>query len=756
MKQKNHDIRHIAGRISALVTVSLFGVGLLAGQVFSQGTDAVLKEIVFSKLPGDEIQINMIIEGVLVDPGSFSTNNPPRIAFDFFGMTKSLEEDVIEIDSGAVDSVVAVETDDRTRVVINLTQPARYRTSLTENGFVLTIDNTDLTRVRTVSDMAEERPFTRPPDIISAATITNIDFRRSPAGGGKIIVDLSDPTISVDMREEGGELVLDFLGATIGEELERRLDVVDFATPVLTIDAFRNGGDARMVIVPTGRYQHLSYQTGNQFTLIVDPYVETEEDRREQQRNELGYSGDRLSINFQKIDVRSALTVIADFTGMNFVTSDRVGGELTLSLKDVPWDQALDVIMQTQGLAMRQTGNVVWVAPAAEIAETERLALEANRTVADLEPLVSDLIQVNYAKAADIAAILKSVKAVSTGVEPSLFGSVSVSTIETESNSLLSSRGNVTVDERTNNLLIQDTARKIVEIRKLVAELDRPVRQVMIETRIVEATDTFSRNLGARLGLQRVTENAEFPGVAGSNIGNFTGSGTIESLGRINEARITNDSGPLFDSTTENFDRDDFLQVDLGSDGIGSSNAATYAFQIFKAGTGFAHLLSLELSALQADGRGKVIASPRLITANQKEAHIEQGQERLFALQTFGSIGNLVTKKAVLSLTVTPQITPDDRVIMDVIITQDSFVSADADTLNTKEIFTQVLAENGETIVIGGIYQQEEFDNTTQVPILGDIPILGRLFKKRSQTDNRIELLIFLTPRIISPKLNLG
>jgi type IV pilus assembly protein PilQ len=278
----------------------------------------------------------------------------------------------------------------------------------------------------------------------------------------------------------------------------------------------------------------------------------------------------------------------------------------------------------------------------------------------------------------------------------------------------------------------------------------------MIETRIVEATDTFSRNLGARLGLQRVTENAEFPGVAGSNIGNFTGSGTIESLGRINEARITNDSGPLFDSDTEDFDRDDFLQVDLGSDGIGSSNAATYAFQIFKAGTGFAHLLSLELSALQADGRGKVIASPRLITANQKEAHIEQGQERLFALQTFGSIGNLVTKKAVLSLTVTPQITPDDRVIMDVIITQDSFVSADADTLNTKEIFTQVLAENGETIVIGGIYQQEEFDNTTQVPILGDIPILGRLFKKRSQTDNRIELLIFLTPRIISPKLNLG
>ena len=756
MIKYHRDIWRGAGSASGLLTVTLIAVGVLAGQAHSQGSNAVLKEIVFSKLPGDEIQINMITEGVLVDPGSFSTNNPPRIAFDFFGMTKMLPEDVIEIDSGAVDSVVVVETDDRTRVVVNLTQPARYQTSLTENGFVLTIDNTDLTRARLLSDMAEEQPFQRPPDIISAAEITNIDFRRSPAGGGKVLVQLSDPAISVDMREEGGELILDFLGATIGENLERRLDVVDFATPVLTIDAFRNGSNARMVIVPTGRYQHLSYQTGNQFTLIVDPYIETEEDRREQQRNELGYSGDRLSINFQKIDVRSALTVIADFTGMNFVTSDRVRGELTLNLRDVPWDQALDVILQTQGLAKRQTGNVVWVAPAAEIADLERLELEANKTVADLEPLVSDLIQVNYAKAADIAAILKSVKAVSTGVEPSLFGSVSVSTIETESNSLLSSRGNVTVDERTNNLLIQDTARKIVEIRKLVAELDRPVRQVMIETRIVEATDTFSRNLGARFGLQRITENAEFPGVAGSNIGNFTGSGTIESLSRINQARISDDSGALFDSDTDNFDRDDFLQVDLGSDGIGNQSAASYAFQIFKAGTGFAHLLSLELSALQADGRGKVIASPRLITANQKEAHIEQGQERLFALQTFGSIGNLVTKKAVLSLTVTPQITPDDRVIMDVIITQDSFASADADILNTKAIFTQVLSENGETIVIGGIYQQEEFDNSTQVPILGDIPVLGRLFKKRSQTNNRIELLIFLTPRIISPKLNLG
>jgi type IV pilus assembly protein PilQ len=707
--------------------------------------EAVLHEIVISKLSGDRVQINLVADGLLDDPGSFSTSSPPRIAFDFFGMKNAVLSDLVAVDSGAVDSVVAVETDDRTREVINLVHTAEFATNIVDGDFVITIENTDVTAVR--ADVAPPI-FERPPEIVSTDQIVRVDFRRNEHGGGKVLVDLSSPDVAVDVREQAGEIVVDFIGATLPTELERRLDVIDFATPVQTIDAYNNGASARFIIVPTGKYQHISFQSDGQFTLVVDPYIESDEVNPSTDEN--GFLGDRLSINFQKIDVRSALSVIADFTGLNFVTSDNVTGELTLNLQDVPWDQALDVILQTEGLAKRQTGSVVWIAPAEEIVANERAELEAQKAVADLAPLVSELIQVNYARAEDLAELLKSVRAVNAGVAPSLFGSVTVSEIETDSNSLLSARGNVTVDTRTNSLLIQDTPGKILEIRKLIAQLDQPVRQVMIETSIVEASDTFSRNLGARFGFQRVTENAEFSGVDGSNVGQFISSGSPAGLEVITNSLNDTEPGILFDTGP------DGLQVVLGADSIGSASAASYAFDIFKAGTGFAHLITLELSALEADGRGKVIASPRLITSNQTAATIEQGQERIFSLQTFGSIGNLVTKKAVLSLTVLPQITPDDRVIMDVQITQDTFASAVSDTLNTKRIVTQVLSDNGETIVIGGIYQQDEFNNVTKVPILGDLPIVGNAFCKNSVKNNRTELLIFLTPRIISPKLNLG
>ena len=723
----------------------LFSALWLAGLAQAWSQDSVLREIVITKLSGDRVQINLIADGQLQDPGSFSTATPPRIAFDFFGMKNDVLNDLVSVSAGAVDSVVAVETQDRTRVVVNLLHTAHFETEIIDGDFVVTVDNTDLDSSRAV---VEEKPFPRQPEIVSSNTVTKVDFRRNEQGGGKILVDLSSPDVSVDVREQSGEILVDILGATLPAELERRLDVIDFATPVQTVDAYNNGADARLIVVPTGRYQYISFQSNKQFTLVVDPFAETEEEVVAEDEN--GYKGDRLSINFQNIDVRSALSVIADFTDLNFVTSDNVDGELTLNLQDVPWDQALEVILQTEGLAMRQTGNVIWIAPAEEIAEKERADLEAQKVVADLAPLVSELIQINYARAEDLAELLKSVRAVSAGVAPSLFGSVTVSEVETESNSLLSQRGNVTVDNRTNSLLIQDTAEKIREIRKLIAKLDKPVRQVMIETRIVEATDSFSRNLGARFGFQRITENAEFPGVDGSNVGQFISSGSPEGLATISNSLIDDEPGIIFDTG------DPGLQVDLGADAIGGSSPAAYAFEIFKAGTGFAHLITLELSALEADGRGKVIASPRLITSNQTAATIEQGQERLFSLQTFGSIGNLVTKKAVLSLTVLPQITPDDRVIMDVSISQDTFASADADVLNTKRIVTQVLADNGETIVIGGIYQQDEFDNVTKVPVLGDLPVVGNVFRKKSVQNNRTELLIFLTPRIISPKLNLG
>ncbi|MDZ7842053.1 MAG: type IV pilus secretin PilQ [Gammaproteobacteria bacterium] len=700
-----------------------------------------LTGINYSTLPGGRVQVNLSMSQPPEQPGQFSTNNPPRLAFDFFNTRSQLDAPVTRVGVGAVESITTVQAEDRTRVVFNLVRPVPYDTQITDDGIVFVIQNPDTESARV--ERTEPKPFARK----SAAkhSIENIDFRRGGEGGGRVIVQLSDPSVGVDVREQAGEIIIDFLNSEIDDDLEQRLDVVDFATPVQTIDTFQEGNTVRMVVTPRGNYQHLAYQSGNVFNINVDPVVQVEED---EETDEFGYSGDRLSLNFQQINVRAALQVIADFTGLNFVTSDSVTGTLTLRLKDVPWDQALDIILQTRGLGMRQSGNVVWVAPAEEIAQRERQQLESQQQQTELQPLTSELIQVNYAKASDIAAILKSVKAVDTGVQQSLFGSVNISEVETESNSLLSPRGNVTVDDRTNSILIQDTPGKISQVRELIAKLDKPVRQVLIETRIVEANDSFSRNLGARLGFQRVTQQAE---IGGANIGDVTASGTLEGASSTSSSLGGSAGAPSFAGTP------DGLSVNLPASGIGENapNPASYAFEIFKAGTGIANLIQLEISALEAEGRGKVIASPRLITSNQQEARIEQGQERIFTTSVLG-VGSVVTKKAVLSLTVTPQITPDDRVVMDVFVTQDSFESPTQPTINTKQISTQVLLENGETAVIGGIYQQEKSNSVTKVPLLGDIPGLGVLFRTKSRNDIRTELLIFLTPRIVNPALNLG
>jgi len=510
-------------------------------------------------------------------------------------------------------------------------------------------------------------------------------------------------------QNKNGEIIVDVLGVDLPNELERRLDVVDFATPVQTIDAFQNADNVRLVISPQGKYQHLSYQAQGLFTLVVDPIIETEDDKKREADATLGFTGERLSINFQKIDVRSALAVIADFTGINFVTSDSVEGEITINLKDVPWDQALDVIMRTKGLSKRQTGNVIWIAPTGEIAKLEEEELKANAITAEFAPLVSEVIQINYAKAKDIAEVLKSIRVVKQGTSSAASatqGALSLNVTETDKNSLLTERGSVTVDERTNSLLVQDIGSKIGEIRNLISKLDKPVRQVMIETRIVEASDTFSRELGARLGFQRVTENARFPGSSGSGIGDIVGSGTTEGITTIQDSRNDDEPGLIFDVSRGT---PGGMSVDLGANGIDGNLPASYAFDIFRAGTGFANLITLELSALEADGKGKIVASPRLITANQKEAVIKQGEERVFTVVGSDDV-EVETKEAVLALEVTPQITPDDRVVLDVKITQDNFIpvadggSGVAAALRKKEIVTQVLSDNGETIIIGGIF----------------------------------------------------
>jgi type IV pilus assembly protein PilQ len=444
------------------------------------------------------------------------------------------------------------------------------------------------------------------------------------------------------------------------------------------------------------------------------------------------YIGSPISFDFQNISVRGALQIIAEETGINFVISDSVAGDLTLRLKDVPWDQALETIMQIKGLAKREKNNVIWIAPAEEITAKERLVLESSLQMTELEPLISDLIQINYARAEDIAELLKSVRAVGPNVQPSMFGSVSIAEVQTETNSLLSDRGSVTVDARTNTLLIQDMAGKVLEVRKLISELDRPVKQVLIETRIVIANEDFSRNIGAKLGLTSINDS----------VGSIIGSGSLSNTATVRTDGISA-SG------------DGSLSVNLPATGINGDSPASYAVTLAKAGAGWAALIDLEISALEAEGNGKIVANPRLLTADKQEAHIEQGQERIFTTSTQGE-GGVVTKKAVLSLTVTPQITPDDHVILDVFITKDSFVSPTEENINTLQVKTQVLLENGETVVIGGIYEQQSSKTLSKVPFLGDLPLVGKLFKKKGILDNRRELLIFLTPRIINPALTGG
>jgi type IV pilus assembly protein PilQ len=618
-----------------------------------------------------------------------------------------------------------VEVADRTRVILNLDQNVAYQSEITDNGLTIILDPDAISKVSNTT--SKQMKFSTSASD-RAHSIKSIDFRRGPQGEGNIIIDFSKTALH--------------------EDLERRLDVLDFATPIQTIDTFREGKGTRMVIAVNGTYDQIAYQTGNTFTVSVRPVTEAEV----KEEDEFGYSGERLSLNFQKIDVRSALQVIADFTGLNIVTSDTVTGSLTLRLQDVPWDQALDLILKTKGLAKREKGNVVWIAPATEIAKREKAELEALKKTRELEPLISELIEVNYADASDLAKLLKSIKAIdgpfSDNTSGNPFSSVSVNEIQTESNNLLSSRGSVTVDVRTNTLLIQDTPSKIKEVKKLITRLDQPVKQVLIETRIVEARDGYSRTLGVRLGLTNLNSNFNL-GNSDNSAGEAITSGSLESAVSVHNAYNGVPGGDGGIEVTG-----DGLNVDLGSAGLGNFLAGSVAFTLAKFADGYGQVLGVELTALQAEGKGKLISSPRLITANNKEAHIEQGEERVFTTNVLG-VGSVVTKKAVLGLTVTPHITPDNRIIMDVFITKDSFASPTLPNIDKKEIETQILLDHGETAVIGGIYQQDIGEDVTKIPLLGDLPVLGVLFRNKNVTDVKTELLIFLTPKIITPSFGL-
>ncbi|MFV1997484.1 MAG: type IV pilus secretin PilQ [Acidiferrobacterales bacterium] len=689
----------------------------------SKGGNAIT-DVRFTKLPGSRVQITLKMAQTPVKPSVFTITNPARISLDFPNTGIHLLKKSVPIKTGAVDTVNVVQSANRTRVVLTLYQAVAYNTSVEENAYVITVESPTVGSAR--NDQSRTTRFAGSSKG-GKHRITNIDFRREADGGAKIIVKLSDSAVGVDIREQAGEILVDFLDTRAPASLRKRLDVIDFATPVKTIDTFSRGRNTRIVITPTGTYEHLAYQAGNVFTINVKPIPEGEKQKKI--KDEFGYSGEKLSLNFQRISVRDALQVLADFTGLNFVISDSVSGNLTLRLKDVPWDQAMDIILKSKNLGQRKSGNVVVIAPERELAAKDKALLEAKKTVRELEPLVSELIRINYAKASDIAALLKSVKAVETGITTTNpFQTVSYAGEQkiTE-NSLLSKRGQVTVDERTNSILIQDTPTKIREVRKLIALLDQPVEQVMIESRLVEATSSFAKSLGARFGVTR-TGN---PPTDGLNItGNLEGNVDI-----IN-------SGTIVANT-------DALNVNLPSTGIGFLDPGQLALTLARLGTG--ELLQLELTALEQEGQGKIISSPRIITANQQKATIEQGQERQF------SVGSGVSKKqtAVLKLEVTPQITPDRRIILDVEVSKNNFADVSAGLINKKKIKTSVLLDNGETIAIGGIYEQDSGETITQVPLFGRLPIIGWMFKNKERKDNKTELLIFLTPKILSDKVGL-
>ena len=645
-------------------------------------------------------------------PAGFTINNPPRIAFDFPNTASALGRSTQEVGEGELRSINVVQAGDRTRLVLNLSRASSYDTQIDGRALLITLQGAAAATgpAGATTHFAEVRSGD------SRHALRDIDFRRGGAGEGRVVVDLSDNAVGIDLKVQGKTIIIDFVNTALPKNLHRRLDVTDFGTAVQTVDAFAQGDNTRIVIEPRGTWEHTAYQSDNRFI------VEVKQQSADQDRiaRGSGYTGERLSLNFQNVEVRAVLQVIADFTGLNIITSDTVGGNLTLRLKDVPWDQALDIILQAKGLDLRKTGNVVWIAPRDELATREKLALEAQNQINDLEPTRTESFQLNYQKAADVQKLL---------TDPS--------------QRVLSKRGSAVVDPRTNTLFVQDTPSRLEDVRRVLRKVDVAVRQVMIESRIVEATDQFSRNLGARLGFR---ENPDGHNTFGRNYPNFTVGGSAATIAPIAGAGGAG-AVPSYDTSN--------LNVNLPVPGVGGASPGVFSLILFN--NHRSRFLDLELTALQADGRGKIISSPRVITADQIEATIEQGTEIPYQAATSSGATSVQFKKATLSLKVKPQVTPDDNVIMSLNIHKDSVgaTTLAGPSIDTKQIVTEVLVENGGTVVIGGIYTQEERSSTNEVPVLGDLPYVGFLFKQNLKLDDRRELLIFITPKIIKDGLTM-
>ena len=699
--------------VFGLLTASLWAVVALA-QTPPNSVDA----FAVSQQGGKVIVKLTLKQALKAQPGSFTVANPARIAIDLPNTVNGLGRNSQSIGEGELVSMNMVQAGERTRMVLNLSQLVSYDTQIDGKNLMVILASAPAASGRggaAVTHFVESKQ-------VDAHAVRDIDFRRGKAGEGRIVVDLSDSSTGIDIRTQGQNLVVDFFKTSLPDKLRRRLDVTDFGTPVQSINTFNQGDNVRMVITPSGQWEDSAYQTDNQFVIEVKQIIP--DPNKLTQGSKTGFTGEKLSLNFQNVEVRSVLNVIADFTNLNIITSDAVTGNLTLRLKDVPWDQALQIILDTRGLDMRKNGNVIWIAPRDELATKEKLMLESQQQIGELEAVRTESFVLNYQKAQDVQALLTS-----------------------PNQKVLSKRGSAVVDARTNTVFVQDVPTRLEEVRKLIAQIDVPVRQVMIEARIVEANDNWSKNLGARLGYNQAVPGGDYLGgpALRTNIGPTLTNTAQNTINATNTATFAPGVPDPTGAGAQN--------VNLPATGLNGFNAGSIAAVLYN--RNFTRFISMELTALEADGKGKIISSPRVLTGDKVEALIEQGTELPYQSATSSGATSVSFRKANLSLKVKPQITPDGNIIMTLDINKDSVgaTTAAGIAIDTKHVKTEVLVENGGTVVIGGIYIQTESKTTTKVPLFGDIPVLGNLFKNTANTDNKTELLVFITPRIVDDRL---
>jgi type IV pilus assembly protein PilQ len=681
----------------------------------------VIESVTTSTQSGVEVIKIDMTQALAAPPIGFSIQSPARVVLDFPNVGSGSVQSAIAINQGNVRSANVIQAGERTRVVLNLKQSVTYKTQISGKSLLVFLDP--------VAASATDKPVAVFAENLNTATLAlkDVDFRRGTDNSGRIVVNLANNQVGVDIRTQGQNLVVEFLKTSMPEGLRRRLDVTDFGTPVQAISTFQTGDRVRMVIEPKGAWEHSAYQSDNQFVIEVraqkvDPAKLTQG---------VGFNGEKLSLNFQNIEIRSLLQVIADFTNFNIITSDSVAGAVTLRLKDVPWDQALDIILQAKGLGMRKTGNVLWIAPKDELAAKEKQDFEAKAAIQNIEPLKTQSFQLNYTKAAEIAL----------QIQPSGSGTAA------SARGLLSSRGSVISEPRTNQLFVTDIPSRLEQVQELIGKLDIAIRQVLIEARIVEADDTFGKSLGVKWGGSDLT--GVRGGQAGQQItGGANGGNRLAFGGNYNAVAATTGE------TANTLDTVNTQILSLGATGFGGFSPASIGVSLFSSVAG--RFLNLELSALENDGKGKVVASPRVVTADQTKALIEQGTEYPYQVTAPNGGTTLAFRKAALKLEVTPQITPEGNIILDLDINKDSRGEPVFGTfaINTKHIKTNVLVENGGTVVIGGIFILEESDGETKVPVLGDVPLFGNLFKTKTKNSAKRELLVFITPKMITDRVS--